>query len=214
MKAVLCFGDSNTYGFVPGTDGERFPRDVRWPRVMEAALGGAVEVVEEGLCGRTTVFEDLVEPERSAYTQILPCVESHEPLDLVIIMLGTNDTKDRYCVNAQEIGTGMETLLRKLLGCYQFAQCRPEVLVVAPPPTENKPGGYVLSTAARAKSRMLALVFAPVAERLGCRFFDAAGAVGALGCDNVHLTEENHRELGEALAAVVRDILGLEPAHV
>ena len=211
MKTVLCFGDSNTWGFVPGTDGARYPRGVRWPRVMEAALGGAVEVMEEGLCGRTTAFEDLVEPERSAYTQILPCVESHEPLDLIIIMLGTNDTKDRYCVNAQEIGMGMETLLRKLLGRYQFARTRPEVLVVAPPPVGNKPGGYVLSTATRAKSRMLALVFEPVATRLGCRFFDAAGAVGALGCDNVHLTEDNHRELGGALAVVVREILGLGP---
>lgn len=209
LKTVLCFGDSNTYGFIPGAENGRFAREVRWPRVMEAELGGAVEVIEEGLCGRTTVFEDAAEAGRSALQYILPCVESHEPLDLVIIMLGTNDTWERYNASAQDIGAGLEALLRALLARYQFESRRPEVLVVAPVPTKNEAGGFVINSAERAKSRMLATVFAPVAEKFGCSFFDAATVVKAPGCDNVHLDEEGHRALAFALAAETRGILGI-----
>ena len=102
MKTILCFGDSNTFGYVPGTGG-RYAREVRWPCRMAQILGEGYEVVAEGLSGRTTVFSDYIEPYRAGIEQIVPIVQSHAP-DALVVMLGTNDTKTRYHVCAQEIG--------------------------------------------------------------------------------------------------------------
>ena len=94
MKEILCFGDSNTHGYMPGI-GTRYPADIRWSGRLGTLLGDGYHVVEEGMDGRTTAFEDEIQPYRSALGYIDPCLKSHAPLDLVIIMLGTNDTKTR-----------------------------------------------------------------------------------------------------------------------
>ena len=92
MKNILCFGDSNTYGYIP-IERKRYAYEERWPGLLAAALGGEYHIIEEGLNGRTTAFTDYLEPDRNALEYIGPCILSHAPLDLVIIMLGTNDTK-------------------------------------------------------------------------------------------------------------------------
>ena len=113
MKEILCFGDSNTHGYMPGI-GTRYPADIRWSGRLGRLLGNDYHVVEEGMDGRTTAFEDEIQPYRSALGYIDPCLKTHAPLDLIIIMLGTNDTKTRYNVSAEEIGFGMEELLLRL----------------------------------------------------------------------------------------------------
>jgi len=95
MKTILCFGDSNTWGYIPGSDGERFPRADRWPVRLQAALGAEYEVVAEGLNGRTATMDSPVAEGRNGLTYLLPCLHSHAPLDLVVIYLGTNDLGDR-----------------------------------------------------------------------------------------------------------------------
>ena len=113
MKEILCFGDSNTHGYMPGL-GTRYPIDQRWSGLLGKLLGDGYHVVEEGMDGRTTAFEDDLQPWRSALGYIGPCVKTHAPLDLIIIMLGTNDSKTRYGVSAEEIGFGMQELIIRI----------------------------------------------------------------------------------------------------
>ena len=208
MKTILCFGDSNTYGYVPGTEGERYAAAIRWPRRLAALLGEEYDVVEEGLNGRTTAFRDNLEPYRCGLDTILPCVLSHEPVDLLIVMLGTNDTKDRYHVKAEEIGFGLEELVMKVSGYYQFRAHKPQLLLVAPAPLGDMRDGVEFSEASRAKSLRLSEIFAGVAERFGCAFLNAGAVVQELGCDSIHFTPEDHRLLAQALAQQTKQLLG------
>lgn len=208
MNTILCFGDSNTYGYIPGGEGARYGADVRWTRRMASLLGRDFDVVEEGLGGRTTAFADNIEPYRCGLDTILPCVMSHAPIELVIIMLGTNDTKARYHVCAEEIGYGLEELVMKVAAYHQFRAQKPKILLVAPVPLGDMSEGVEFRASSQEKSLRLAAVFSDVAKRFDCAFFDAGTAVPKLGCDNIHLDAEGHRLLAEALAAEVKKLIG------
>ena len=119
MKEILCFGDSNTHGYMPGL-GTRYPIEQRWSGLLGKLLGDGYHVVEEGMDGRTTAFEDDLQPWRSALGYIGPCVKTHAPLDLIIIMLGTNDSKTRYGVSAEEIGFGMQELIQRIETFFRY----------------------------------------------------------------------------------------------
>lgn len=203
MRTILCFGDSNTYGYVPGT-GERYERQVRWPWRMGQILGEEYEVVAEGLPGRTTVFTDYIEPYRAGIEQIVPVVQSHSP-DALVIMLGSNDAKDRYHASAREIGYGMEELLLRLRAAYPFSAV-PKVVLVAPAPLRCGPGAE-LSAASVEKSRQLASIYEDIARRFGCSFLDA-GQFAELGADGVHFTPDDHAEMARRAAAAVRALFG------
>ena len=123
MKEILCFGDSNTHGYMPGL-GTRYPYDVRWPGVLARLLGAEYHIVEEGMDGRTTAFEDAIQPHRSALGYLYPCLKTHAPLDLVILMLGTNDTKVRYAVSAEEIGFGLQRDLEEIETFFRYNAAR------------------------------------------------------------------------------------------
>jgi lysophospholipase L1-like esterase len=110
MFEVLCCGDSNIWGADPATGG-RFSRDDRWPGVLQKALGDEYHVIEEGLGGRTTVWEDPIEGHKNGREYLIPCLVTHSPLDLVIILLGTNDLKKRFSVSAQDIAFGAGVLV-------------------------------------------------------------------------------------------------------
>ncbi len=125
-RVVLCYGDSNTYGSIPG-GGDRFPRDMRWPGVLAAQLGDDWHVIEEGLGGRTTVFDDPILPDRNGRTYLRPCLLSHQPLDLVVIFLGTNDLKARFAASAADIAGGVAVLTEIALAVA------PKVLVLGLP---------------------------------------------------------------------------------
>jgi lysophospholipase L1-like esterase len=110
VKTILCYGDSNTWGYNPAT-GERFSRDERWPGVLRQELGEGYEIIEEGLCGRTTVWDDPIEGYKSGKEYLIPCLETHKPIDLVVIMLGTNDLKRRFSLSALDIANGAGVLV-------------------------------------------------------------------------------------------------------
>ena len=114
MKSVLCFGDSNTYGLKPDGSG-RFEKTERWTGVLSEMLGHQnYEVIEEGLVGRTTVFEDSTRQGRNG-SKLLPILlESHGPVDTVVVMLGTNDCKAVYNASPKLIARGAEILLRQI----------------------------------------------------------------------------------------------------
>ncbi len=209
MKTILCFGDSNTWGSDP-TTGERFARDVRWPGVLRATLGPEYDVIEEGMPGRTTVFDDPLEPFKRGKDYLPPCLRTHAPLDLVILLLGTNDLQLRYSASALDIALGCDWLIGVVESSTAGPQgIAPEVLLVAPPPLKTVPEPWDESFAgAEEKSRRLAGHYRRIAETRTCAYFDAGEQIASSDVDGVHWEASEHAKLGKALAPLVRRLIG------
>ena len=103
MRTLVCFGDSNTWGYVPGSNGRRFHRDVRWPIRLQHALGDDWEVIAEGLSGRTATLDSPVAEGRNGLPYLVPCLHSHAPVDLLVIFLGTNDVGERFALPERDV---------------------------------------------------------------------------------------------------------------
>ena len=112
MTTILCYGDSNTYGYNP-VNGLRYPKDVRWTGVLQKLLGEQYAVIEEGCNGRTTVFEDIAEPWKAGLGYLKPCLNTHKPIDFVIMMLGSNDLKRMFHATAKEIADTLKLSKRQ-----------------------------------------------------------------------------------------------------
>lgn len=207
MKTILCYGDSNTWGYDPVTQG-RFPRDVRWPGVLRQTLGPDYLVIEEGLNGRTTVWDDPIEGHKNGKTYLVPCLETHKPLDLVIIMLGTNDLKMRFSVPAYDIAKGAGVLVEIVQKSETGPDGRaPQVLLMAPPPLAKLTGFAEMFAGAPPKARQFAAQYRRVAEARGCHFFDTGTVITSSDLDGIHFEAEEHGKLGRAVAAVVQQHL-------
>lgn len=208
MTRILVYGDSLSWGFDPQSGG-RFPLDQVWPDVMAAELDPDVTVIVEALPGRTTVFDSPYAPGRSGSQLLGPLLESHAPLDLVIIMLGTNDLQEPLGLGARHAASGMWTLIdivvRSMAGPGPSA---PQVLVVSPPQVKD-PRGFmgVFYQNREAESRELAGHFETIAQRAGVGFFDAATVVTPSAADGVHLDQAGNAVLGRAVAVTVADLL-------
>ena len=216
-KHVICFGDSNTHGYCadPGDcadGGDRFNEDERWTCRLQKALGEDYLVLEEGLSGRTTVFPDPLHECMSGLDVICSTLMSHEPVDLLLIMLGTNDTKERLGANAACIGIGLERLVMKAKSVPAWRGGRPNILVIAPPHIGEglylRPEGDAMGRGCPEKSRGLAAQFEAVAKRQGCAFLDAEGVAEFNTLDCMHLTRRGHVQLAECLAALVPELTG------
>ena len=197
MKNILCFGDSNTWGFIPGTAMERYPRHIRWPGQLQAMLGDKAHIIEEGLCGRTTAFDDPCFADRNGATHLPMLLDTHAPLDLLIIMLGTNDLKHYFGFNAFDIAIGAGYLI-------DLAQAKmPDlaILLVAPPEAVESPApfGHKFDNAPEL-SKGLAEAYLEIAEEKDIAFFDAASVVKCPDTDGVHMDDKNHQQLAIALA--------------
>jgi lysophospholipase L1-like esterase len=206
-RTIVCFGDSNTHGANPAAP-DRYSRSVRWPGVLQATLRERWHVIEEGLGGRTTVFEDPFSEGRSARPYLVPCLESHKPVDLLTIMLGTNDLKAYNHVTPQEITKGMQTLVRMARRSETGPSGgAPAILVMAPAPLGplNDLAGLWGFGAAEASSRELAPLYRLMAEEEGVQFLDAGDVAAVDPAEGVHLTAESHRALGLAVAARVTE---------
>ena len=208
MKTIVCYGDSNTWGHDPATQ-DRFPIEQRWTGVLAQELGAAYRVVEEGLGGRTTIWDDPIEEWRNGKTYLLPCLWSHKPIDLVTIMLGTNDLKERFSVSAYDIAAGagviVDLTLRSGAGPSGGA---PQVLLMAPPVVARLTDYAEMFEDAQAKSMKFAEHYARVARRYGCHFLDTSEVIVSSDLDGIHLEADQHRKLGQTVAARVREILG------
>ena len=212
MKHVLCYGDSNTYGSNP-VDGSRFDEDHRWTQLLAKDLGHGYMVIEEGLGGRTTVFDDPETDYRNGKDFIVPCIRSHKPLDLVILMLGTNDIKPGLARCAKDIADGIDTLVKIILDPKTGeGYPSPAVLVVSPiEVSENVVNTWFNEMFGGLKavdmSRALPPLVEAVAIRNGCYFIDAAKYASASELDAIHLGESGHVSLAHAFANRVRQIL-------
>jgi lysophospholipase L1-like esterase len=198
-RTVLCFGDSNTYGSVPGELGGRFAPDVRWPGVLARELGDGWHVIEEGMPGRTTVFDDPLSPYRRGADYLQPCLASHAPLDVVVIFLGTNDLKARFAAGASDIAAAVGVLAQTVLESRSgTGGAAPRVLLLGLPRL-GAPLGPEFSGADQ-KAADLPRYLAQEAATLGVELLDLADAVTFSRVDGFHLDPEGHAAIGEAVA--------------
>ena len=212
MKNILCFGDSNTWGYVPGT-GARFDLDTRWTGVLQAELGADYRVIEDGQNARTSVYEDPWSPWRLGAEALPIALVAQKPLDLLVLMIGTNDLK---FTDAYGAAKGAE----RLIDLANMVQARKEsspvfpngvkVLLVSPielhPVVEGDPFGTLRNGVG--ESRKFAMYYRHIAEAHGAAFFDAASVASPSETDGVHMDPPSHRALGHALAEQVRALLG------
>ena len=207
-KHIVCFGDSNTHGYCAqpqdcADGGDRFNENERWTKLLEKALGEDYLVIEEGLSGRTTVFPDPLHECMSGLDAIYSCLMSHERVDLLIIMLGTNDTKERLGMNAACIGIGMERLVMKAKSIPAWKNETPNILIICPPHIGEGLCDLPMGKGCPEKSRELAPFYEAVAQRQGCAFLDAEGVAEFNTADFMHLTRKGHAQLAAKLAEMV-----------
>lgn len=210
MSNILAFGDSNTWGLIPGTK-DRFPLGIRWTSLVQKQLPDA-RIIEEGLCGRTTVFDDQLRPFRNGAEIIPLSIETNYPLDAAIIMLGTNDCKKIFNASAHVIGKGLELCLDKL----EAHLPKEKILVISPIALgedvwrpEKDPE---FDQASILTSRQLKKEYEAIAKKRGNSFLAASDYAKASSVDDEHLDEYGHKALAGAIVAklieigVVKDI--------
>ena len=214
MKNILCFGDSNTWGY-NGETGARYPYEKRWTSILEHQLGSEYNIIVEGLNGRTTVWEDPFSPCRNGSAALPYALLSHAPLDLIILMLGTNDTKNYYRNTAFSVGKGIRRLIEMIQASASGLDGKaPAVLLVSPAllgkgdperaPFDNREFLDLDGHDPSAVAEGLAAEYERKAEEYGCYFLNAADYAEAGDADGVHLTEESHSRLGEAVASKIK----------
>jgi len=208
MKTILCFGDSNTWGFDPSSMTEPHPRrhapDVRWTGVLSQALGSGFRVIEEGQNGRTTVHEDPLNICRKGKDYLPACLESHKPIDLVILMLGTNDLKSTFNVPPGEIAAGAGVLARMILKSdVGPGNGPPQLLLVCPPrigDLTHLPDLAVKIPDGIARSAQFPHYYAALAASLECAYLNSQEIVETSITDGIHLEADAHLKLGTAMA--------------
>ena len=212
QKRILCFGDSNTYGYIP--TGGRYDEHTRWPMRMGEILGEGYAVIEEGFNGRTCVFEDPVEGGYKSGVQYLPpCLMSHNPLDAVIIMLGNNDTKARFGMTPMTIGQSMMQLVRTAKQyAVNSAGEASHIIIVAPPRILDNlmetRHAECFGEQAIAVSAGLSSELRRISKLMRCDFFDAVPYAEVSPLDAVHMTGQGHLRLAEAMAEKIRKEIG------
>jgi lysophospholipase L1-like esterase len=210
-KTVVCFGDSNTFGWLPTlsrTVTRRYGPDRRWPGVLAKRLGAGYQVIEEGLVGRTTVHEDPIDgPHKNGRIGLAIALETHMPIDIVIIMLGTNDYKFRFSAQTCDIVDSLEVLVNavKGSGCGPGGRA-PRALLVAPPPLKEVGRFGEMFAGAAAKSAGLGEQARDLAKRADISFLDAGKVIEVSAVDGIHLDQDAHRDLGVAVAEVVKSM--------
>ena len=220
MKVVLCYGDSNTHGYVPGT-GARYPFDIRWTGVLQKQLGFDVRVIEEGLCGRTTILDDPARADRNGATFLPQCLESHSPVDVLVLMLGTNDILQQSSATVQDASRGVSKLIDLITAaCLRLDLPVPQVLLVAPPLlseqrteqipdqlAEKRVGNKLTSSIQAVKTHDFSEQYRAIANEQQCAFLDAAQLVSASNIDGIHLDEDAHQKLGVEIARMADEML-------
>ncbi|MDQ2683118.1 MAG: SGNH/GDSL hydrolase family protein [Chloroflexota bacterium] len=208
MKTIVCFGDSNTWGYNAATN-SRHPHEVRWTGVLAAELGSGYRVIEEGLNGRTTNLDDIIEPHRNGLTYLQPCLMSHAPIDAVTVMLGTNDLKGRFNRSVADIAHAAS------LVCETARTMRvgPDggtatVLMIAPPAAVELSDLAGIFVDAVERSKQFAREYEIWARRLNFDFLDAASIIECDPLDGIHIDATNHARLARAVAAKLREMFG------
>ena len=206
---VLCFGDSNTYGTPGDLDGwtdpvYRWPADVRWTGRLQDALGSGFEIIEEGRPGRTVDMADAGIEGSDGRAYFVPCLHTHNPLDVVVIMLGTNDVKWQFQRSAEEITASLGRLVDDIDAYAADRTGRtPTIVLVAPVPVEQRSEEDEFDEASVRKSNEIGRLLKQLALNRDTLFIDAAGT-GTVGADGIHLSADTHPRLAALLADTIR----------
>lgn len=214
MTTILCFGDSNTWGFDPAYITAPFPRrhpiGVRWTSLLAQELGADFRVIEEGQNGRTTVHEDPLNVARNGKEYLPACLESHKPLDIVVMMLGTNDLKSYYNLPAGEIANGAATLARMILSSNAGPDNKaPKLLLVCPPKIgdlTHLPDLDAKIPNGSARSTQFPRYYEAHAAALGCAYLNSQDVVETSAVDGIHLEAGEQPKLAAAIAKKIREM--------
>lgn len=206
---ILCFGDSNTWGAIP-QEMSRYDSDTRWTGILQKELGDEYIILEEGYCGRTTVFDDPIENRLSGIKYFYPCVESQSPLDLIIIMLGTNDLKPRFGVDAGSIASALKNYV-DALKIIPISGTQPKILLVSPILVDSSYRQNPISLScfgenADKRSSELAFAYENFANTMQLHFINAADYAKASKLDGIHMDAKEHQKLGIAFAKKIKEI--------
>lgn len=208
MMNILCFGDSNTYGRAPLYPYGRWPRTIRWTGLLQSLLGPDYYVIEEGYCGRTTTFLDRRDPYMSGIDALIPILKSHSPLDLIIIMLGTNDLQTHFASSARDSASSLKRIIETINGHYLSQRKDPPDILIASPILigENIEKSIFPSYdySSHIKSLELGKEYKKTAEEMNTLFFDCS-SVASPGEDSLHLDECGHKKIAYALSKLVKD---------
>ncbi len=215
MKTILCYGDSNTWGYKPDGTG-RYPKQMIWTGVLQSELGDGYDVIPEGLNGRTTVWDDPVRGEyRNGKTYLVPCLHTHKPIHAVILFLGSNDLKHRFNVSSYEIAQSMEMLVNIIKKSETGPNMNsPEILVIIPPPIlipkDAVISDYLIPEYEKAveKSKQFSDEFTRVLSGQ-CHLLDSSKLIRTSEIDGMHLDPESHAVLGKEVAKYIRERNGI-----
>ena len=206
MPVILTFGDSNTHGSPPVQNAPRLNRNERWPCIMLRELGADWHLIEEGHGGRTTVHPDPIEgPHKNGIAALPIILDSHAPIDIITIMLGTNDLKERFSVNAADIAQSCEKLILLVKASEAGPDGKaPKILLIAPPAVLEVGRLKLMFRGGAAKSAMLAEHYANVAKEQNVAFLDAGKIIASSSIDGIHFDAVQHGKLGIAVAKAVQ----------
>ena len=203
MKTIVCFGDSNTWAYMPTGEG-RYPFEKRWTTIAQKELGNEYYVIPEGLNGRTTVFDDSVEGDKCGLTHLGIILETHKPMDLIVILLGTNDLKSRFGLNAYEIALGAERLVKLVEKSEAGINGGPPDIILVCPPPILKSSFLSFDEDSIRKSHNLSAYYSEIAKLHNVIFLDAGKIVKSSPIDGIHWEEEEHKKFGKAIAKTIK----------
>jgi lysophospholipase L1-like esterase len=209
LKKILCFGDSNTWGYNPANK-SRFPKTIRWTGRLQIQLEPDYQIIEKGVNGRTTFHPDPLEPYPCGKVDLIPCLKSHSPIDIVVLLLGTNDLKSHINLTATEIAEGNLALATMIqTSDYGVNNAAPNLLLLAPPPlgkltelSERFKGGTEKSVA-------LATLYGKVANNLNCPFINLGDHIQSSDRDGIHWEADAHRSVTKVLAQKITGSMNL-----
>lgn len=206
---ILCYGDSNTWGYIPGDKG-RYDDSTRWPGVLQHELGERYRVFEEGHCGRTTVFDDPTDPTRNGRKTLPDIIRKYPPLNLIILMLGTNDLKSHYSASTLDSCKGLESLIEIIRTAYALSDHKiPEILIICPPPFADMSTSPFKDkyTGGEVKSYQLAETIKSYFKSSEFHIFAAGEYVSSSPADGIHLEAKEQIKLGKAISTKISSIL-------
>lgn len=207
---ILCYGDSNTWGYISGSDHQRYDENTRWTKLLSQMLGNNYEIIEEGLSGRTLISNDPRPGKegRSGYQYLIPCLASHDPIDLVILMLGTNELKTTYNTTLGEISNIIEVNFVQTIIKYKskITKTTPKLILIAPPlineTVDEKTKTLFLN--GTEKSKHFNEIYEKVAKANNCIFINNEGL--ETGIDGIHLKKSSHKLLANKIYNEIKNI--------
>ena len=213
-RRIVCFGDSNTWGYNPES-GSRYSDDIRWTKLLEKKLGGDYRIIEEGQNGRTIANPDPWEwGTKCGMDQILPILESHMPMEALVIMLGSNDLKSKFGLPAPDIAGSLQNMLKSVRGHLRYYLNNPDlkILIIAPPALGDNFASspfaeFFDADSVVQKSKDISKWFELVAGQFGCEFLNATSQVTAGDVDSLHLSPEGHAKLAELVYQKLKSML-------